>query len=119
MKDVPKNQRILTFCTGGVRCVKVNAYLKQKLGFENIGRLEKGIVAYENWAKEQEQRHQHQQQQQQQQQQEELRKEKQFEEHQSEGNVSLAPSHSSSSSFRSIWVGTNFVFDRRRNHFDD
>lgn len=29
--------------------MKVNAYLKQRLGFENIGRLEKGIIAYENY----------------------------------------------------------------------
>lgn len=47
--DTPRDKRILTFCTGGIRCVKVNAYLKQKLGFENIGRLEKGIIAYENY----------------------------------------------------------------------
>ncbi len=49
LSDLPKDKRILTFCTGGIRCVKVNAYLKQKLGFENIGRLEKGIIAYENY----------------------------------------------------------------------
>ena len=47
--QLPKDKRILTFCTGGIRCVKVNAYLKQKLKFENIGRLEKGIIAYENY----------------------------------------------------------------------
>jgi len=46
---VPKDKRILTFCTGGIRCVKVNAYLKQRLGFDNIGRLKKGIIAYEKW----------------------------------------------------------------------
>lgn len=53
LKELPKNQRILTFCTGGIRCVKVNAYLKQQLGFQNIGRLEKGIIAYEKWVEEQ------------------------------------------------------------------
>lgn len=51
--DVPSDRRILTYCTGGIRCVKVNAYLKQKLGFQNIGRLEQGIIAYERWLAEQ------------------------------------------------------------------
>ena len=49
LRDVPTDRRILTFCTGGIRCVKVNAYLQQKLGFTNVGRLEKGIIAYERW----------------------------------------------------------------------
>mmetsp|Transcript_10518 Transcript_10518/g.17149 ORF Transcript_10518/g.17149 Transcript_10518/m.17149 type:complete len:179 (+) Transcript_10518:750-1286(+) len=49
LEDAPPNQRVLTYCTGGIRCVKVNAYLKQKLGFHNVGRLEKGIIAYEKW----------------------------------------------------------------------
>jgi predicted sulfurtransferase len=29
LAGVPKTTRVLTFCTGGIRCVKVNAYLKQ------------------------------------------------------------------------------------------
>jgi UPF0176 protein len=41
-------QRVLTFCTGGIRCVKVNAYLKHK-GYRNIGRLEKGVIGYKHW----------------------------------------------------------------------
>lgn len=49
LRDVPPTRRILTFCTGGIRCVKVNAYLKQKLGYENIGRLQQGIIAYDRW----------------------------------------------------------------------
>ena len=44
-----KNQRVLTYCTGGIRCIKVNAYLKQRLGLTNIARLEKGIIHYEQW----------------------------------------------------------------------
>lgn len=36
----------------GIRCVKVNAYLKQNLGFTNIGRLQNGVIAYEKWLKE-------------------------------------------------------------------
>lgn len=53
LADVPSDQRVLTYCTGGVRCVKVNAYLKQVRGMTNIGRLHKGIIHYENWAEEQ------------------------------------------------------------------
>lgn len=53
LKDVEPDRRILTFCTGGIRCVKVNAYLKQQMGFNNVGRLEKGIIAYEKWVTEQ------------------------------------------------------------------
>jgi predicted sulfurtransferase len=32
LKDTPKDAPILTHCTGGIRCVKVNAYLQQRLG---------------------------------------------------------------------------------------
>ena len=52
LEDIPKDTRILTFCTGGIRCVKVNAYLRQKLGYTNTGRLKDGIVAYERWVDE-------------------------------------------------------------------
>jgi predicted sulfurtransferase len=43
LKDVPKDAPIMTYCTGGIRCVKVNAYLEQKMGYTNVGRL-KGII---------------------------------------------------------------------------
>jgi hypothetical protein len=29
LKDVPRTQPIMTFCTGGIRCVKTNAFLEQ------------------------------------------------------------------------------------------
>ena len=32
--------------TGGIRCVKINAYLEQKLGFGNVSRLQGGIISY-------------------------------------------------------------------------
>jgi len=52
LQDVPKEStKILTFCTGGIRCNKVNAYLKQKLGYHNIGKLKLGIISYEEWLK--------------------------------------------------------------------
>jgi len=34
------------YCTGGIRCVKAGAFVRQKLGFTNVGRLEQGVVAY-------------------------------------------------------------------------
>ena len=34
------------FCTGGIRCVKVGSYVKQKLGFNNVTRLSGGVVNY-------------------------------------------------------------------------
>lgn len=37
----------------GIRCVKINAYLKQRKGFTNTGRLKKGIIGYEQWLRDQ------------------------------------------------------------------
>ena len=36
----------MTFCTGGIRCVKTNAFLEQELGFSNTYRLRDGIHGY-------------------------------------------------------------------------
>ena len=88
LDDVPKDQRVLTFCTGGIRCVKVNAYLKQKLGLNNIGRLKKGIIGYEQW----------------------LEEEKQEQDEEEEGNDVEMVNPAS----RNLFTGTNFLFDRRR-----
>ena len=46
LNDVPKDKPIMTYCTGGIRCVKINAYLEQKLGFTNVSRLAGGIISY-------------------------------------------------------------------------
>ena len=35
-----------TLLLGGIRCVKINAYLEQKLGFTNVSRLAGGIISY-------------------------------------------------------------------------
>ena len=40
-----KNKKVVTFCTGGIRCEKAATYLKQK-GFEDVYQLEGGIVNY-------------------------------------------------------------------------
>ena len=49
LKDVDKDAEILTYCTGGIRCVKVGAWLKQEMGFNNVNSLQGGIVAYDRY----------------------------------------------------------------------
>jgi predicted sulfurtransferase len=51
-QGLSKDQPLHIFCTGGIRCVKVGAYLKQKLGFSDIRRLEHGIIGYQRWSRE-------------------------------------------------------------------
>ncbi|GAB0490896.1 hypothetical protein MMPV_002136 [Pyropia vietnamensis] len=46
LDGVDRRRRVLTYCTGGIRCVKVGAYLGQVMGFENVGRLHGGVVSY-------------------------------------------------------------------------
>eukprot|EP00178_Gracilaria_changii_P011275 TRINITY_DN321_c0_g1_i1.p1 TRINITY_DN321_c0_g1~~TRINITY_DN321_c0_g1_i1.p1 ORF type:complete len:773 (-),score=79.20 TRINITY_DN321_c0_g1_i1:5573-7891(-) len=46
LRNERRSMKILTYCTGGIRCVKVNAFLEQKMGFSNTGRLQGGIVSY-------------------------------------------------------------------------
>lgn len=46
LSDVPREQPIMTFCTGGIRCVKTNAFLEQELGFKQTYRLRDGIHGY-------------------------------------------------------------------------
>jgi UPF0176 protein len=40
-----KDKKIVTYCTGGIRCEKASAYMKQQ-GFENVHQLHGGIVRY-------------------------------------------------------------------------
>ncbi|PUZ20285.1 UPF0176 protein [Chitinophaga costaii] len=47
-----KDQPIVMYCTGGIRCEKASAYLLHK-GFKNVYHLEGGIIEYTNKAKEQ------------------------------------------------------------------
>ena len=47
LKDAP----IMTYCTGGVCCVKVEAYLTQEMGFTNVSRLAGVIMSTERDAK--------------------------------------------------------------------
>ena len=45
-----KNNKILLYCTGGIRCEKASAYLKFK-GFKNVFQLEGGIINYAHQVK--------------------------------------------------------------------
>ena len=40
-----RNKKILTCCTGGIKCETASAYLK-KLGFKNVYQLHGGIIKY-------------------------------------------------------------------------
>ena len=42
-----KNKKLVTYCTGGVRCEKVSAFLKQE-GFKDVYQLHGGIINYVN-----------------------------------------------------------------------
>lgn len=45
IKEKIKNKPIVTYCTGGIRCEKGTAYLKE-LGFEDVYQLDGGIINY-------------------------------------------------------------------------
>ena len=49
LKDKSKDTPILTYCTGGIRCVKTNAFITQKLGFTDVSRLKGGIINYSKY----------------------------------------------------------------------
>jgi predicted sulfurtransferase len=40
-----KDRTIVTFCTGGIRCEKAGALMKQE-GFKNVYQLDGGILKY-------------------------------------------------------------------------
>jgi len=44
-RAIPKDKKILMYCTGGIRCEYYSAYMKEQ-GFENIHQLEGGIINY-------------------------------------------------------------------------
>ena len=107
LQDVPKNKRILTYCTGGIRCVKVNAYLRQRHGFTNTGRLMKGVIGYKKWL-------------------ESTVEDEGHDSNHNNSNPNLNNSSNSSGSSgnsgrdynrwkkKSVYEGLNYVFDRRR-----
>lgn len=52
MLEDKKENNIVMYCTGGIRCEKASAYLKHN-GFENIFQLEGGIIEYSRQVEEQ------------------------------------------------------------------
>lgn len=88
-KDLSRQEPVRIFCTGGIRCVKVGAYLKQELGFEDVRRLEHGIIGYERWATE-------------------AGKEV------NSGRTEDDEAPAAIASKDSLWEGENFLFDKRR-----
>lgn len=44
LKD-KKEEKILLYCTGGIRCEPISAYMKQK-GFKDVNQLQGGIIKY-------------------------------------------------------------------------
>ena len=51
--QLDRTKPVHIFCTGGIRCVKVGAYMKQHLQFSNVKRLQHGIVGYDKWLEQQ------------------------------------------------------------------
>ena len=45
MLEAKKDQNIVMYCTGGIRCEKASAYYKHR-GFKNVYQLEGGIIEY-------------------------------------------------------------------------
>ena len=44
------NKKLITYCTGGVRCEKASAYLRSQ-GFKHVYQLKGGLIAYDQQAK--------------------------------------------------------------------
>ncbi|MDB5202797.1 MAG: rhodanese-related sulfurtransferase [Ferruginibacter sp.] len=53
MLNDKKEQNIIMYCTGGIRCEKASAYMLHR-GFKNVYHLEGGIINYANTVKQQE-----------------------------------------------------------------
>ena len=49
--ETQRNQNIVMYCTGGIRCEKASAWFKHK-GFENVHQLNGGIIEYTRQANE-------------------------------------------------------------------
>lgn len=51
LRDVQPNQEVLLYCTGGIRCEKIGAYLTQVKNRSNVHTLEGGINRYHKFIK--------------------------------------------------------------------
>jgi predicted sulfurtransferase len=79
-QSIDPTEPVYIFCTGGIRCVKVGAYLRQRLGVKDVRSLRHGIIGYERW----------------------------------NNNADYGQKGKDS-----LWVGENFLFDKRRFAKDD
>lgn len=52
MLEGKEDEKILMYCTGGIRCEKASAYFKH-LGFKDVNQLQGGIIEYAHQVKEQ------------------------------------------------------------------
>ncbi|OBZ82624.1 hypothetical protein A0J61_09324 [Choanephora cucurbitarum] len=52
-KDLPRDQEIFMYCTGGIRCTKAGAILQSASGFDTVHLVEGGITSYGRWIEEQ------------------------------------------------------------------
>lgn len=52
-KDLPRDQEVFMYCTGGIRCSKAGAILQSQSGFDTVHLVEGGITAYGRWIQEQ------------------------------------------------------------------
>ncbi|KAI8381004.1 uncharacterized protein BYT42DRAFT_564913 [Radiomyces spectabilis] len=56
-KDLPRDQEVFMYCTGGIRCSKAGAILQSASGFRKVHLVEGGITAYGRWIEEEKQVH--------------------------------------------------------------
>ena len=87
-QSLDPKEPVYIFCTGGIRCVKVGAYLKQKLGCDDVRSLEHGVIGYERW------------------------NDNDSVEKESENETDARANQKDER--ESLWVGENFLFDKRR-----
>ncbi|KAG0745402.1 hypothetical protein G6F57_005764 [Rhizopus arrhizus] len=52
-EEVPRDQEIFMYCTGGIRCTKAGAILQSASGFKKVNLVDGGITAYGRWIAEQ------------------------------------------------------------------
>ncbi|KAI7858039.1 hypothetical protein BDC45DRAFT_544035 [Circinella umbellata] len=52
-KNVPKEQEIFMYCTGGIRCTKAGAILQSASKFQTVHLVEGGVTAYGRWIQDQ------------------------------------------------------------------
>jgi len=92
-KSLDPSKPVYIFCTGGIRCVKVGAYLKQNLGFGDVRSLKHGIIGYERWSGDG----------------------RDIAEDEGEGGCGGNNDENNKGGEReTLWIGENFLFDKRR-----